>query len=177
MTAMNRCSSGFSDAEYGSWRRCHELILYKVGWWDDWRIKYWKGYRRKRSWPNLRCYYLPEGTEENDKKSVRIAGFRAQIWTPYFTIRSRSDNRSATTCTKTPAVAADSRPPRSPNLRRLPSASTRPKYNIFYQNKILMPITEEKRKKVNLNKWWNERKTIVRWWLKVYPECFCNLNC
>jgi hypothetical protein len=43
----------------------------------------WKGFRRKRKWPNFRI--LPqhslEGTEENMKTSVRIAGLLAEIST------------------------------------------------------------------------------------------------
>jgi hypothetical protein len=35
----------------------------------------WKGFGRKRSWPNRKVYrHLPGGTEENHEKPVMIAG-------------------------------------------------------------------------------------------------------
>jgi hypothetical protein len=41
----------------------------------------WKGYGRKRSWPNLRQYpgIFLEGLREITKNSVRIGGLQAEI--------------------------------------------------------------------------------------------------
>jgi hypothetical protein len=40
----------------------------------------WKGYGRKRSWPNFKVlFHLPGGTEENHENPVRIAGVQVQI--------------------------------------------------------------------------------------------------
>jgi hypothetical protein len=40
----------------------------------------WKGFGRKRSWPNFNAvsWNLPEGTEENHKNSISIAGRRGR---------------------------------------------------------------------------------------------------
>jgi hypothetical protein len=60
----------------------------------------WKGFRRKRSWPNCKVLFRhsPGGTEENHKKpepESQIAGPRIEPGT--FRIRSRSVNHSIAT--------------------------------------------------------------------------------
>jgi hypothetical protein len=47
----------------------------------DKRMMNWKGYRRKRLWPNFKVLsqQWPEGTEENHKKTLRIASLQAKI--------------------------------------------------------------------------------------------------
>lgn len=45
----------------------------------------WKEYGRKRSWPDSRYYpgICPQGQGRPRKLSVRVTGFRTQIWTHY----------------------------------------------------------------------------------------------
>jgi hypothetical protein len=74
----------------------HKRGLYGVEWKDMWMMN-WKRCRRKLSWPNLRhpgiCL---EGLRKATKKSVRIAGLRAEIWTWKSWIQGRSVNHSTT---------------------------------------------------------------------------------
>jgi hypothetical protein len=59
----------------------------------DKRMKNWKGFGRKRSWPNFKALYRNSlgVTEKNhETPSVRIAGLRTEIWTGSSRIRIES---------------------------------------------------------------------------------------
>jgi hypothetical protein len=61
-----------------------KLRLYSVEWKGDRKMIDWKGRGRKRLWPPVLRYYnciCLEGLKKTMKNSVRIAGFRVEIWT------------------------------------------------------------------------------------------------
>jgi hypothetical protein len=55
--------------------------LYSVEWTDDRRMMIWKGFRRKRSWPEVLCINLYGGTGENHKTSDKVTDDPTKIRT------------------------------------------------------------------------------------------------